>query len=98
MKSNVCMPNELFDTMSDFKIVRYVRPTSCTSCQLELGLWRVYQKRLHKKFGNKVNVKFIVETQNNKEASRLIKMYNFEQHTYIDTLGNFAENNRGRFY
>lgn len=93
MNHPVKMPTELLDTFANFKIVRYVKPTSCTSCQLELGLWRVYRKKLQRKFGNNVAINFIIETDNISEVQRLLSMYKFLSNSYIDSLGTFIKDN-----
>lgn len=46
MKAKVYLPEELFDSTCIFKIVRYVKPTTCTSCQLNLGVWRVFKREI----------------------------------------------------
>lgn len=88
------LPEELSDTTSLFSIVRYVKPKSCTSCELDLGMWRIYRKNLQRRFKDKVGVKFIVETPKAKEVSKLLSMYKFMDISSIDSTGIFTQNNK----
>lgn len=93
MRTPLKIPTELSDSTTIINILRYIKPKSCTSCELDLGMWRVYKKNIHKKFGNKATLKFIVETANVKEADKLLSMYNFREDSYIDSIGVFIKNN-----
>lgn len=93
MQNPLNIPTELSDSISVIKIIRYVRPKSCTSCELELGMWRIYDKNIRKKFGDKAAIKFIVETTNVKETVKLLSMYNLNNNSYIDSTGMFTKYN-----
>lgn len=58
---------EMTDIKNDsnqFTILRYIDNPLCTSCQLKLGEWKIYNKRLKKRFNNKVGLYFLCETKN----------------------------------
>lgn len=75
---------------SRFIILRYISRPACTSCQLKLGIWKAYQKKLKRHFGDKVNICFICETININEANNLFKMYGFKS-VLVDSVVNFYE-------
>lgn len=79
---------------SEFTIFRYVEKPSCTSCQLQLGQWRVYRRRLKQKYGDKVSIFFIVNTENRKEAQRVLEMNEFDDVSYIDAKEEFKSINK----
>lgn len=79
------------DDSTQFTILRYVDNPSCTSCQLKLGEWKVYRKKLKKKFGDKVNLYFLCETKNIEDARFLLKMYGFDNVAVVDSSMNFYE-------
>lgn len=89
MASPVCLPEVLSDTTSIYKIVRYVKPSSCTSCQLNLGMWRILKKRLSKRYDNSVSIKFIIETNDTTDVNRLLSIYKFDGCAYVDSIGDF---------
>jgi len=89
------MPLEISDTISPFKLVRYVKPSSCTSCQLELGVWRIYRKKLNNRYGNKIIIKFIIDTNNVNGVTELLSIYNLKNDSYVDSIGEFAKTNKG---
>ena len=76
---------------SRFTILRYIENPACTSCQLKLGEWKIYGKRLKKKFGNKVNLQFLCNTKNAEEAKFLFEIYGFSDVAKVDSLMNFYE-------
>lgn len=94
MKSPLILPTELSDSNSVMNIIRYVKPKSCTSCELDLGMWRIYRKNLLKQFGNKIGLKFIIDTKNVTEAAKLLRMYKFRDDAWIDSISSFAYNNK----
>ena len=93
MRTPLKIPTELSDSTSIINIIRYIKPKSCTSCELDLGMWRIYKKNIHKKFGEKATVKLIVETTNVKETTKLLSMYNFRDDSFVDSIGIFIQNN-----
>jgi len=92
MKSDLWIPEGCHGN-TEYTVLRYIRPKSCTSCQLEMGRWRVYQKHLEKTYNGRVSVFFIVDTNNVKEAERLTSMYGFSGQTYMDSVGDFIRHN-----
>jgi hypothetical protein len=78
---------------SEFTILRFVSHPSCTSCQLKLGVWKVYHKRLTRRFGDKIGLRFICETKNIKEANTLFDMYGYSNIATVDTVVNFYSSN-----
>lgn len=94
MQTPLILPEEMSDTTSIINIIRYIKPKSCTSCELDLGIWRIYKKNIQKKFGSSVGVKFIVESKNVKETLRLLSMYNFKDGSFVDSIGLFVRNNK----
>ena len=93
MRTQLKIPAELSDSTSVINIIRYIKPKSCTSCELDLGMWRIYNKNLYKKFGDRATVKFIVETTNVKETVKLLSMYNFRDYSFVDSIGIFIQDN-----
>lgn len=89
----IWIPQELINGEPPIKVVRYVRTSSCTSCKLELGLWRVYRKKLQNKFGENIQLNFIVDTKRREEATPLLSMYGFNNLSVIDTAGMFGLHN-----
>ena len=53
---------------TQFTILRYIDNPPCTSCQLKLGEWKVYYKKMKKMFGDKVGLYFLTETKNIEDA------------------------------
>ncbi len=78
---------------SEFKIVRYVEKPSCTSCQLQCGQWKVYRRKLKRKYGDRVSINFIINTDNVKEAQKVLAMNKFEDISCIDIKGEFKSKN-----
>lgn len=76
---------------TQFTILRYIDNPSCTSCQLKLGEWKVYHKKLKKKFDDKVNLYFLCETKNIEDARFLLKMYGFDKVSVVDSSMHFYE-------
>ena len=72
---------------AQFTILRYIDNPLCTSCQLKLGEWKIYNKRLKKKFNNKVRILYLCETKKKEEAELLFKIYNFK--AIVDSSLNF---------
>lgn len=77
---------------TNFTIFRYIDNPLCTSCQFKLGVWKAYNKRLRRKFGDNVKIRFLCETKRIDEAKNLFKMYGFKDFTVDSTL-NFYEKN-----
>ena len=48
---------------TQFTILRYIDNPPCTSCQLKLGEWKVYYKKMKKMFGDKVGLYFLNNTK-----------------------------------
>lgn len=93
MRTPLIIPAELSDSTTVINIIRYIKPKSCTSCELDLGMWRIYNKNIYKKFGDRATVKLIVETTNVKETVKLLSMYNFRDDSFVDSIGIFIQDN-----
>lgn len=76
-----------------FTVFRYIENPTCTSCQLKLGEWKVYGRRLHRKFGEEVNIRFLCKTKRIDEAKHLFKMYGFDKNAAVDSMIDFFEIN-----
>ena len=76
---------------TQFTILRYIDNPSCTSSQLKLGEWKIYHKKLKKKFGDKVNLFFLCETKNIKDARFLFEIYGFDDMAVVDSSINFYD-------
>lgn len=85
--------NSINNISADYIILRYIKPTSCTSCQLQMGMWKMYHKKMSKRFGKKIKIHFIIDTKNYHEAYKLSKTFNFTDNITIDTTGLFVKNN-----
>lgn len=59
---------------TQFTILRYIDNPPCTSCQLKLGEWKVYYKKMKKMFGDKVGLYFLTETKNIEDAKFLFNL------------------------
>lgn len=68
---------------TQFTILRYIDNPPCTSCQLKLGEWKVYYKKMKKMFGDKVGLYFLTETKNIEDAKFLFKIYGFDNVSVI---------------
>lgn len=78
---------------SVYSILRYVDNPSCTSCQLHAGGWKVFNRKIQKKYQEKVKVFFIIETEKPEEAKRIIKMYKPTEYYSVDSTFNFPTAN-----
>ena len=74
---------------TQFTILRYIDNPPCTSCQLKLGEWKVYYKKMKKMFGDKVGLYFLTETKNIEDAKFLFKIYGFDNVSVVDSSMNF---------
>ena len=81
---------------SKYYILRYVNNPSCTSCQLQAGGWKAFNRRIKKKYQNDVKIIFIVETEKPKEAERIIHMYKPCDNYAVDSLFKFISINKLR--
>lgn len=77
----------------EFTIFRYIKINSCTSCQLQIGQWRVYKKKLKNRYHDNVKILFLIDTKNAEEAEKIVSMYHFSENVVIDTLGEFSSLN-----
>lgn len=83
-----------FDSLSNkFTILRYLERPNCTSCQLQLGKWNVYNRRLKKTYGEEIAILFIINTENVSETKRLLKIYGFDSNSIISDNNSFITNN-----
>ena len=71
---------------TQFTILRYIDNPPCTSCQLKLGEWKVYYKKMKKMFGDKVGLYFLTETKNIEDAKFLFKIYGFHKSLAIKLI------------
>lgn len=94
MSSKLWIPEKISGCKNDYVILRYIKPKSCTSCELDMGRWRVYRRQLENRFKDKVDVFFIVETSNTAEAKRIAAIYNFSHNIIIDSIGAFMNENK----
>lgn len=76
---------------SQFTILRYVDNPLCSSCQLKLGEWKIYKKKLRKSFKDRVDIYFLCETKNIEETNYLFKIYDFK--ATVDSSLNFYKSN-----
>ena len=76
-----------------FTLIRYVENPGCTSCQLQLGQWRVYRKKLELKYKDAVRLSFVVKSDNLKELDRVLGINKFDDITVVDSLGLFRSTN-----
>lgn len=80
---------------SDFKIIKYVDSTSCTSCVLQnLYLWNDLIA-LYKKQYKTINFYFIISNKNYKEKDIITTLRNtgFKNSILLDTAGVFIKTN-----
>ena len=83
------------DTINaEYLILRYVNNPSCTSCQLQAGGWKAFNKRIKKRYQNDVEIIFVVETEKPEEAERLIRMYKPCDSYTVDSISNFITSNK----
>lgn len=74
------------DSCCRYMILRYVENPSCSSCQLKLGIWRVYYRKLKNKYGNQIGMHFIIRTNRVKETNHLLDMYGFYEKSSVDSI------------
>ena len=80
-------------TRGHYTILRYVKPLSCTACQLQMDIWKRYKSRIVNRFDDKVNILFIVEAESPAEVKTLMRVHGFESETHVDTAGVFLRDN-----
>ena len=76
---------------TQFTILRYIDNPPCTSCQLKLGEWKVYYKKMKKMFGDKVGLYFLTETKNIEDAK-------FRHYKIFCVNGNTGFRNESRIF
>ena len=78
-----------------YTVVRYAKPASCTSCQLQLGQWKMYRRRMENRFGSDVSFFFVIDSDPAEygNVKSLLSMYGFSNDAFIDTAGIFINNN-----
>lgn len=84
---------EIDTTHGHYTVLRYVKPLSCTSCQLKMDIWKRYRDRTADRFGDKVNILFVVEAESPSEVKTLMRVHGFEAQTHVDTAGVFIRDN-----
>ncbi len=80
-------------TDGHYTVLRYVKPLSCTSCQLQMGVWKIYRRKMANRFGDRVDIRFIVEAPSSDEVRNVVRVYGFETDTYVDSVGRFLQEN-----
>lgn len=93
MKSELVLPSLINDSETEYTLFRYIKPKSCTSCQLQMGKWRIYKRRLEKKYGDRVRLFFLIDTSVPDEVQKLIEIYKFKNNSIIDSTHNFVKAN-----
>jgi len=78
---------------TDYTILRYAKPSSCTSCHLQMGQWKVFQRKMLKAYGNRLQFHYIIDTQQPQEAKRICGTHQFAKITTIDSISKFIDNN-----
>lgn len=76
-----------------FTIIRYIDNPVCTSCQLHMGDWRVYRRRMQNAFGDGIDYVFVINTTNTDEARDILEMYDFDDHAIVGKDISLIENN-----
>lgn len=76
-----------------YTVLRYVKPLSCTSCQLQMGVWKIYKRKMANRFGDRVDIRFIVEAPSSEKVKNVVRVYGFEPDTYVDSVGLFLQDN-----
>lgn len=66
-----------------FTIIRHIDNPVCTSCQLHMGDWRVYRRRMQNAFGDGIDYVFVINTTNTDEARDILEMYDFDDHAVV---------------
>lgn len=71
-------------SIAPYKIFVYTDSTGCTSCTLNLGMWKKYINEADSLLGDKLDFLFYFQPKNEKELQYLIKRDNFEHVVYMD--------------
>ena len=70
-----------------YKMLVYTDSVGCTSCKLNLILWKYYKDELDSIAPKKVDFAFYFQPKNEKELAHLFRRDRFEQVVYIDSAG-----------
>lgn len=76
-----------------YSIFRFVKPSSCASCELRLGDWSVLRRKIRSRYGDDVGIYFVISVESRKDVESLLKTYGFINTTEIDTADRFIEKN-----
>lgn len=93
LTTKLILPSDSCNKDSAYLICRYVKPISCTSCELHLGQWRVYKRKLRKKLGKYAKIQFIIETKDPQQVRDVAEMHNFQDIITIDSTSVFIKDN-----
>lgn len=77
----------------DYKILLYTDSNGCTSCKLNLSMWKVYMKEIDSVMPNRIEFLFYFQPKNTKELSHLLKRDRLETPVFIDDKGEISRIN-----
>lgn len=77
-----------------YKILVYTDSVGCTSCRLNLTVWKAYIKEVDTLARGNVDFLFYFQPKNKKELKYLLKREKFEHTVFIDEEGEISRINR----
>lgn len=77
-----------------FRVLVYTDSVGCTSCKLNLTLWKYYIAEMDSIAPGQVNFSFYFQPKNKKELAHLLRRDRFEQVVFLDERGMLKKQNR----
>ncbi|SEK19796.1 hypothetical protein [Parapedobacter koreensis] len=76
-----------------YKVLVYTDSVGCTSCRLNLHVWKAYMEEIDTLASGKVDFLFYFQPKNRKELDHLLKRDKFEHTVFIDEKGEISQIN-----
>ncbi len=76
-----------------YKLLVYTDSTGCTSCKLNIGLWKMYIETIDSILPNQVEYLFYFQPKDRTELDKLLKREKFEHIVFIDEDGKISNSN-----
>ena len=77
-----------------FKMLVYTDSVGCTSCKLNLTLWKHYIYEMESMAPGQVDFAFYFQPKNRKELAHLLRRDRLEQIVFLDNTGTLKKRNR----
>lgn len=89
-QDTVCPPRE----NKPYKMLVYTDSVGCTSCKLNLMLWKHYIHEMDSIAPGEVDFAFYFQPKNRKELAHLLRRDRLEQIVFLDNTGTLKKQNR----